>query len=202
MKWLFKSKQQNPTLLRLADAINRKNGSKLISIESSEYFVTELPFYNGFNLYTLVDLSFTPFFKQQLLDNGKDSIVLDGSILPFIDANMLSPIILTNQNVFEYASLVLDNIIKADSNYKLISSIEDVDFSSDPSFEEYTKLNSSIKSPRIRKENDHFLIIASMIHSDTIFEALIKVTLDGRVDILKEKKILENMPIHELISEL
>jgi hypothetical protein len=202
MKWLFKSKEQNPTLLRLANAINRKNGSKLITLESSEFFLTELPFYNGFKLYTLVDLSFTPYFKQRLLDNGLNTIVLDGSILPFIEANISSPIILTTQNVFEYANLVLDNIIETDSNYKLISSIEDVDFSSDPSFEEYTKLNSSIKSPRIRKENDHFLIIASMIHSETVYEALIKVTLDGRVDILKEKKILENMPIHELIPEL
>jgi hypothetical protein len=195
MKWLFKSKEQNPTLLRLANAINRKNGSKLITLESSEFFLTELP------LYTCRSKLYAN-FKQRLLDNGLNTIVLDGSILPFIEANISSPIILTTQNVFEYANLVLDNIIETDSNYKLISSIEDVDFSSDPSFEEYTKLNSSIKSPRIRKENDHFLIIASMIHSETVYEALIKVTLDGRVDIIKEKKILENMPIHELIPEL
>ncbi|MHC1705569.1 MAG: hypothetical protein AB9846_16835 [Tenuifilaceae bacterium] len=202
MSWNFRSKEQDPNLLRLVECINKRNGSKLVSADSSTYYVTELPFYNSFKLFTLADLSFTPYFKQQFLDNGQYTFVLDGTQTPFIEANSISPIILTSKNVFSYAQLVLCHINKKDCSYRLVSSMEDVEFSSEPTPEQYEKLIASIQKPKIETDKDSFLISCSYILDDSVFEGLIKVTFDGRVEILNEKIILENMPVKELIPEL
>lgn len=202
MSWLFKSKQPDQTLQRLSEAINKKNGSRLVSPGNSTLFTTELPFYKGIKLYTYVDLSYTPYFQQQLLDNGNVTFVLDGTQTPFIEANSISPLILTSKNIISYTRLILSNIQKNDCSYRLVTSIDDVEFSSEPSDEQYTKLKSSIKTPRIKKDKDSFYINSAVLFNDSVLDVLIKVSLDGRLDIIKEKKILDNMPIRELVPEM
>jgi hypothetical protein len=201
MKWTFKSKVFDPTLQRLAETINRINSCKLVSISDSTYYTTLLSFYNDFKFYTFIDLSFTPYLELRLLDNGTHTFIIDGTQNPFIEVNSISPLLLTSKNVYEYAMFVLGNITKNDNTYRLVNSIDEINFSSEPTFEQYQQLESSIKSPKIRKEKDSFYIKATLLFGETVVEASIKVTQDGRVNIIKEKKILDKMPVKELILE-
>jgi len=201
MKWTLKSKKQDSTLVRLAECINKNNSTDLVSPEDSTYSITSLPFYSDFKLYTFIDISFTPYLEVRLLDNGTHTLILDGTQNPFLVANTISPLVLTSKNVYQYAMLVLGNTRKNDSSYRLISSINEVNFSTEPTKEQYQLLESSIKAARIKKDEEFFLIKTTLFFDDSVIDASINITFDGRVDIIKEKKLLSNMPIRELILE-
>jgi hypothetical protein len=201
MKWLSKEKKLDTTLVRLAEVINRSNSSNLVSPVDSTFYLTPLPFYTDFKLYTFVDLSFTPCFEMCLLDNGIYTFILDGTQKPFLEANVVSPLVLTSKNVYQYAMLVLGSIQKNDNSYRLVKSIDEINFSSEPTKEQYQLLESSIKTTKIKKDKDSFLIKTTILYDDSVIEASINVALDGRVEIIKEKKLLDNMPIRELILE-
>lgn len=201
MKWSLKCKKQDPTLVRLAEFINKANSNDLVSPGTSIYSITTLPYYSDFKLYTFRDLSFTPYLEMRLLDNGTHTLMLDGTQNPFLVANTISPLVLTSRNVYQYAMLVLGNTKKNDSSYRLINSIDEVNFSAEPTKEQYQLLESSIKAARIKKDKEFFLIRTTMFFDDSVIDASINITFDGRVDIIKEKKLLGNMPIRELILE-
>ncbi len=201
MKWLSKGKGLDSTLVRLAEAINRSNSSNLVSPLDSTFYLTPLPFYTDFKLYTFVDLSFTPCLEMHLLDNGIYTFILDGTQKPFLEANAISPLVLTTKNVYHYAMVVLGNTQKNDNSYRLVNSIDEINFSTEPTKEQYQQLESSIKTTKIKKEKDSFLIKTTILYDDSVIEASINVTLDGRVEIIKEKKLLDHMPIREFILE-
>lgn len=201
MKWSFKSKDVDPVLQRLADSINQKNGSNLVNPEDSVYYAKEVTFYSDFKLFTFVDLSFTPYYQVRLLDNGFQTIVLDGTIKPFLEAANQSPLVLTKQNVFEYANVVLSNIEKEEGCSHLVESIDDIEFSSEPTPEQFVKLETSIKAATVSKDNGSFRISASLVYGDSVFDTTIQVTQDGVVEIVYLEKLLDSMPIKEMILE-
>jgi len=82
-----------------------------------------------------------------------------------------------------------------------VGSIEEINFNTEPSFEQYQQLEASIRTPKIKKDNDSFLITATLLYGDSVIEASVKVSLNGRVDIISEKKILCNMPVKEFEIE-
>lgn len=201
MKWLFKDKKSNPTLERLVKAINRFNANNLVSIDDSTYYSAALPFYSDFKLYTFFDLSFTPYLEIHLLDNECNTFILDGTQKPFHEANAISPLRLTSENVYQYAMMVLGNTLKNESSYRLVSSINEINFTTEPTKEQYHQIASSIRTAKIKKEKEYFIIKTTLLYSDSVFEASINVTYDGHVSIIKEKKLLENMPIQEMVLE-
>jgi len=199
--WQIKSKVLDSTLIRLAEFINKYNASNLVSLADSNYSTTTLPFYNDFKLYTFVDLSFSPYLEIRLLDNGIKTFILDGTQNPFLEASSVSPLILTSENVYQYAMLVLGNTQKNDNSYRLVNSVDDIYFSSEPTEEQYHQLELSIKTPKIKKEKDSYLIKTTLLFDDSVIRVQINVALDGRVNIVKEKVLLNNMPIRELVLE-
>lgn len=199
--WRTKERKTDETAERLAKAINKYNCSNLVSTANSTYRMFTLPFYTNFKLYTFIDFSFCPYLEMNLLDNGVYTFVLDGSQKPFLEANALSPLVLTSNNVYQYASVVLGNICKGDSSYRLVNSINDITFCTIPSKEEYLQIESSITTPTIKKDADSYEITTSLLLNDCMVEATIKIHIDGHIEIIEEKVVLENMPIQEMVLE-
>lgn len=199
--WSNRGKTVDEVLLRLVSAVNTTNGVPIVSADSSTYFHSDLAFYTDFKRYSLLDLSFTPYLQFDLLDNGQHTLLLDGSFRPFEQANKLSPPSLTGQNVFEYARLVVNTMEMNGYRMRLVSSIEEVDFDSEPTPEQYRQLESTIKAPAIHTIDKVFTIAATFLLADTINYITINVYGDGRVDILGVEKILERMPVRELILD-
>lgn len=196
-----KSKEIDTTLKRLAGFINSYNASNLVSPADSTYYALTLPFYSDFKLITFIDFNFCPYLEIRLLDNGVKTIILDGTQKPFLEAGSISPLNFTNENVYQYAMLVLGNTQKNNNSYRLVNSIDDIDFSSEPTKEQYQLLESSIKNPKIKKGKEFYEIKTALLFGDTVIEALINVSFNGLVDIIKEKVLLSNMPIRELVLE-
>lgn len=196
-----KSKEIDATMKRLSDFINSYNACSLVSPEDSTYYTLSLPYYSDFKLITFIDFSFCPYLEVRLLDNGVKIIILDGTQKPFLEANSISPLILTNESVYQYAMLVLGNTQKNDNSYRLVNSIDDIYFSSEPTKEQYQLLESSIKNPKIKKGKEFYEIKTALLFGDTVIEALINVSFDGHVDIVKEDVLLCNMPIRELVLD-
>ncbi len=201
MKWSFKSKGLDKNLVRLADTINRINSSNIVSAIDSTYYTTPLTFYNDFKLQTFIDSSFTPYLEIHLLDNETYTFILDGTQNPFLEASTVSPLVLTRKNAYEYAMFVLRYTKKNNNSYRLVDSIEEINFDTEPTFEQYEQLEASLRTPKIKKYNDSFLIMATLLYGDSVIEASVKISLNGRVDIINEKKILCNMPVKEFEIE-
>lgn len=201
MLWSLKVKEVNPMLKRLAGFINAYNNSSLVSISESTFYVKTLPFYSDFKLITFIDLSFSPYLEIRLLDNGEKTFVLDGTQQPFYEANAISPLLLTEDNVFQYAMLVLGNTQKNDNSFRLVTSIDDIYFSQEPTKEQYELIESSIRTTKIKHEDGSFKIKTTLLFDDTVAKVVIRVSNDGKVEIAKEKLLLNNMPIRELVLE-
>lgn len=199
--WRSKERKIDTTTERLAKAINKYNCSNLVSVAYSIYHKLTLPFYNDFKLYTFIDFSFCPYLEMQLLDNGIHSFVLDGTQKPFLEANSLSPLVLTSNNVYQYALIVLGNIRKGNSSYRLVNSIDEIPFSTIPTKEQFLQIESSIAPPVIEKNANHFLIKTNLLLNDSVLEASIQVQIDGRIEIKEERVVLENMPVKEMVLE-
>ncbi len=199
--WSLKGKEVNPMLKRLAGFINKYNNSNLVSISDSTFYIKPLPFYTDFKLITFIDLSFSPYLEIRLLDNGAKSFVLDGTQQPFYEVNAMSPLSLTEDNVFQYAMLVLGNTQKNDNSFRLVTSIDDIYFSQEPTKEQYELIESSIRTTKIKHEDGSYKIKTTLLFDDTVAKVVIKVSDDGKVEIAKEKVLLNNMPIRELVLE-
>ncbi|HCT30241.1 MAG TPA: hypothetical protein DIW31_05805 [Bacteroidales bacterium] len=199
--WLSKEKTINPTLKRLAGFINHYNCSNLVSLSESTFYITPLPFYSDFNLITFIDLSFSPYLEIRLLDNGEKSIILDGTPQPFYEVNAISPLQFTEKNVFQYAMLVLGNTQKNDNSYRLVTSIDDIYFSQEPTKEQYQLIESSIRTTKVKHEEGSYKIKTTLLFDDTVAKVVIRVFDNGKVEIAKEKLLLNNMPIRELVLD-
>lgn len=201
MIWSLKGKEVNPMLKRLVGFINAYHNSNLVSTSESTFYIKPLPFYADFKLITFIDLSFSPYFEIRLLDNGEKTFVIDGTRQPFYEINAISPLLLTKDNVFQYAMLVLGNTQKNDNSFRLVTSIDDIYFSQEPTKEQYELIESSIRTTKIKHEDGSYKIKTTLLFDDTVAKVVIRVSDDGRVEIAKEKLLLNNMPIRELVLE-
>lgn len=199
--WSLKGKEVNPKLKRLVGFINKYNDSNLVSVSESTFYEAKLPFYKDFKLITFIDLSFCPYLEIRLLDNGDKSFILDGTQQPFYEVNSITPLLLNDDNVFQYAMLVLGNTQKNDNSFRLVTSIDDIYFSQEPTKEQYQLIESSIRTTKIKHEDGSYKIKTTLLFDDTIAKVVIRVFNDGKVEIAKEKLLLNNMPIRELILE-
>ncbi|BDX36918.1 hypothetical protein CYCD_02730 [Tenuifilaceae bacterium CYCD] len=184
-------------LERLTSKVNEAMQAHTAYVNDCSTQDTPLPYYSNFKLYTLFDTSYTPVVQYNLLDNGTDTIYLDGTLNAWKKANEIEKPELTISNVMDYAKMVVSSISKENIKHNIVTSIEDIDFYQMPTVEQFQLIESSIKPPVISFRNNSFNILACLIEGKELYDSLISVKSTGEIEISDKNLILQDIPVDE-----
>lgn len=184
---------------RLIAKVNCTFGSHIISHKNCSLQEFELSFYSNFRLYLIWDCSFTPLVQYHLLDNGTDTLYLNGTLQSWNVANQIEKPILSVNNILEYLKVVLSTLSLCNQKYSLVVSIEDIDFYQMPSNELFEKIGSIIKPPVVSFRNQQFTVLICLLVGNKLYDSLITVNTLGQIEITDKNEILDNIPVDELV---
>lgn len=184
---------------RLIANVNCTFGNNIISQKNCSFQEFELKFYSTFKLYRIYDCSFTPLVQYHILDNGTDSILLNGTFENWYLVNQIEKPELTVTNILEYIKVVFSTISLCNQKYSAVASIEDIDFYHMPSNELFEKIESVIKPPVVSFRNKQFTVLVCLLIGNKLYDSLITVNALGQIEITDKNQILDNIPIDELV---
>jgi hypothetical protein len=185
-------------LERLTSKVNEALQAHTVYVNDCSTKDIPLPYYSSFKLYTLFDTSYTPVVQYNLLDNGKDTIYLDGTLNAWNKANEIEQPELTISNVLDYTKIVIGTISTGNLKLNIVSSIEDIDFYQMPTIDQFQTIESSIKPPVISFRNNSFTVLTCMLKGKELFDCLINVKINGEIEISDMNLIIQGIPVDEL----
>lgn len=186
-------------LERLIAKVNSSFGSNIISHKNCSFQELELSFYSNFKLYRIYDCSFTPVVQFYILDNGTDTVHLNGTFEGWYMANQIEKPALSVSNILEYLKVVLSTLSLCNQKYSAVVSIDDIDFYEMPSNELFEKIESVIKPPVISFRNQQFTVLICLLVGNKLYDSLLTVNTLGQIEITDKNQILDNIPIDELV---
>lgn len=189
--------EEKKILERLASKVNSKIGSPIVSIKNCNINAISLDFYNKFRLYTLFDTSFTPVVRYQLLDNGYDTILLDGNYECWLEANKIETPNLSLLNILDYLKLTLNSGLNCVARRSIVTSVDDIDFVKMPPIDMFNQIEEAIRPPIVSFNNNTFTILTCIIKGNNLYDCLIYAYQDGSIDIVDKNLILEGIPVDE-----
>jgi hypothetical protein len=188
-------------LERIVSKINLSFGYSLINIKDCSYQLIPINFYSDFKLYNLFDCSYTPVVHYSVLDNEKDTIILENSTNNWYRANEIETPKLSMLNIIDYLKTVFSTSSTNGQKFNVIASIDDIDFNQMPSNDQFVKIESAIKPPVISFNNKVFTILVCLLEGKNLYDSLIQVNSSGEIEISDNNLILENIPVDELVWE-
>lgn len=184
---------------RLITKINSMLGSQITNCKNCSYQELELSFYQTFKLYHIFDCSYTPVVKYLILDNGTESIHLNGSLQRWYLANQIEKPNLNVVNILDYLRIALNTSSTNSKKYSIVSSIEDIDFYQMPADEMFKKIEASIKPPVVSFRNQIFSVLICVLEGNKLYDSLITINSIGQIEITDKNLILDNIPVDELV---
>lgn len=186
-------------LNRLIAKINCTFGSHIISQRDCSAQNLDLSFYTNFKLYRICDCSFTPLVQYNILDNGTDTILLNGTLENWYIANQIEKPKLSVTNILEYIKIVFGTLSLCNQKYTTVISIEDIDFYQMPSNELFEKIESTIKPPVVSFRDQQFTVLICLLIGNKLYDSLITINTLGQIEITDKNQVLDNIPIDELV---
>ncbi|MGD9637445.1 MAG: hypothetical protein AB7U85_00120 [Alphaproteobacteria bacterium] len=183
----------------IIEKINALHDITLFDSESTRLQETKLSFYDDYILLKATELAAIPPLNMRFLFRSGEIVKLDGTIDAFNTVNRKAKINLNQDNVYAYAKFFLGSLVSQDGAFRIVESIDDVEFSLDPTDEELEKITSAINSPIIKEDDNGFNIETNMIYSDCVYKVNIFVNKNGDLDILNEEVLLSEMPVRAIM---
>jgi len=184
---------------RLITKVNSMLGSQITNCKNCSYQELELGFYQTFKLYHIFDCSYTPVVQYHILDNGTDTIHLNGKLQGWYLANQIEKPNLTVVNIVDYLRIVLNTCTTNGQKYSIVSSIEDIDFYQMPADEMFKKIETSIKPPVVSFRDQLFSVLICILEGNKLYDSLITINSTGQIEITDRNLILGNIPVDELV---
>lgn len=184
---------------RLIAKINSMLGSHITNCKNCSYQERDLGFYQTFKLYHILDCSYTPVVQYYVLDNGTDTIHLNGSLQGWYLANQIEKPNLNVVNILDYLRIVLNTCTTDGQKYSIVSSIEDIDFCQMPTDEMLKQIEVSIKPPVTSFRNQLFSVLICILEGNKLYDCLITINTVGQIEIADKNLIISNIPVDELV---
>lgn len=188
------------TLGTIIKSINKMHGFELYNVESSSGKKHKLPFYKKLQLLEITDFaSMPPLVMRFFIDEKLEILKLDGAKESLEEVNKIEKPILNEKNIVEYAKFALGSVMGEEGNFRLVETMEELEFSRDPTEKEQKLLAAAIKPARVTKSNDIYNLDACVLYSDCVYRAIISVSQGGKVEIEEEKSMLSDMPTRQIM---
>ncbi|GEM_PF-784084 len=192
----------NPTLFtRLAQTINSRYGSIIGSYKCCQLDTLPIPFQSKFKLYQLTDFGGIPTFHYRIAYSEGKTILLDGSLKSVNDIFAEEAPIINHSTVIDFLKFFVSHTCYPIDSNRIISSIEDIDFTEYPGEDLLLRITHNITPPIITFNNDYFTIYCNLIMDATFYQSAIDVYKNGRVEIVEKREILKDIPVGEMMHD-
>lgn len=177
---------------------NSLNGRSYFQKDNTVVEETKLPFYQGLKLLKL-EGGIGRLNKIMLfLFNDDDLIKIDGDHESIYDANNVEMPKLNISNAFDYISFFIGSLMTENGKFQVVESMEDVVFTAEPKEEVVEILPSLIKKAQIEEKAESFEAVFNMFYANILFETKAVLHKNGKLELVEEKALLENVPTREL----
>ena len=189
----------------MIEKVNDSTTSKIFKAGRTNLATAELPFYKNFKLLQATAYTTIPPVTMRFLIGGEAPdwkvVKMDGTNEPIFKNNQEAGLVLTKETVVPYVRFVMGEIQSEEGSLRLVEEVDDETFTSTPTPEERKTVTRLIRKAQVTETPDGFDVEATMLYGDAVFRAQISVGKDGAVDIVKDEKVAENMPIRPIFLE-
>jgi len=200
------------------DAFKELNGKKIQKIidilnpmlEASDFEVGKtkalthpLPFYPTYQFVEIRQTNTNPLYKVNLILpmddkkwDSKKTLILDGTNKPFYMLNKGLPISLNDENVLTYVQFFFEYVRGAQGKFQILSTLDDINWHEEPAPSGKKALAKMVSPLSIIEKNEEFYLLkASIVFKDSLFESDITVRNDGLITLSNQKILVEDLPI-------
>ncbi len=165
--------------------------------ESTTVRAKPLPFYRGYQLCELTDLSAVPAARKYAIYKAGDVNVVNWTNQTIYDANEKAPVVLTADNIHAYVRFFFNYVRGRHGRFVIVETIDDIKWQVEPPLQG-RKVMQDMLEPLALIEQDKdgvFILEAFMVFKDSLFKTRIQVKPDGLVSMSDEELKIEGMPV-------
>lgn len=156
-----------------------------------------LPFYRGYQLCELTDLSAVPAARKYAIYKPGDVNVINWTNQTIYETNEKAPITLDPANVLAYARFFFNYVRGRHGRFTIVETIDDIKWQVEPPLQGRKVMQDMLEPLTFieRDSNGTFILEAYMVFKDSLFKTRIQVKPDGMVSMSDEELKIEGMPV-------
>ena len=201
------------TLIRLEDGdpdvllerINPLLEGSPFQAQTADIYSRDVSFYPGYRFLKICDQGVTPAHIKNVLYSENDVIVLGGGNEFIYALNDRLPIILTADNVCDYVRFFFTHVRGKKGRFVVVETIEDIPWKEEPPPSARRAIGNMIKAvsycdpvdlgTSISAENGSHYVEACFLFKTALFLSFVEIKSNGRVQVVQEELLVEDMPV-------
>lgn len=190
-------KQDSEKAARILAEVNPHLEPVPFSQESTSVRTMSLPFYKGYVLAELTDLSAIPAARKYAIYKPGDVNVINWTNQAIYETNEKAPVQLDTRNILDYVKFFFSYVRGRHGRFSIIETIDDIKWQVEPPLQG-RKVMQDMLHPLtvIGQDPDGTINLeAYMVFKDSLFKTKIHVKKDGLVSMSDEELKIEGMPV-------
>jgi hypothetical protein len=184
---------------QIVSIINEMNDFPLFDLDSTSVKTTAVPFYEDYQFMVVTGFSSIPPLTMHFFIKDLDIIKLNGDSESFEEINNKARKTFNSYSIREYIRLHMKNVETDEGNIRIAETIDEVEFSSDPTPEQYEELKNVIEPMAVSEKDGGFLVEAVILHGSDVIKAKIQIDKEGPMEVLEEDLLLSDMPVRPIM---
>lgn len=160
-----------------------------------------VPFYPGYRLLDIADLSRVPPIRRSLLQKpGATPVMLDYTNDPIYALNQSAPIQLSAGNVLDYVRFFFRYVSSRSGAVQIAETVDDIPWQQDPSPSARKAVGRLIQPLQLLSQDDGaFTLHCCLVYNHSLFRTYVRVRTDGVVSFGDEEALVEDMPVRDMV---
>ena len=158
-----------------------------------------LPFYKGYSLVEVSDHDVTPPRRVTCIYHEETSgvYILNGTNEPIYKLNETVPVLLTADNVRLYVRFFFSYVRGRHGHFHIVENTDEINWREEPAPNARKALGKMINPLEAKQDvtGGGFVLRASIVFKDSLFESDITVARDGSVNISNQELLVEDIPV-------
>ena len=156
----------------------------------------KLPFYRGYELAELTDLSAVPAARKYALYKPGAIAVLNWTNQVIYETNEKAPLALDRDTVTDYVKFFFNYVRGRHGRFLIIETIDDIRWQVEPPLQGRKVMQDMLGPLTLLEVKDGaYLLEAFMVFKDSLFKTKIHVRPDGIISMSDEELKVEGMPV-------
>lgn len=186
----------------IIERMNAQCSFAMFTPDRTSLEIEPLCFYKHFRLLKATAFNtIPPVTMHYLIDENNQVVKMDGTRDPILEHNTQGGLILNEKTVVSYAKFILDAVQTDQGTLRLTETFHNEILTGQPTKEQLDTIRKNIHPAKVTMTDDGFLLNATVIYGDAIYNAEIFVGNDGDAQINSEVLIAEGLPIRQIFLE-
>lgn len=182
---------------RILSEVNPQLEPVPFSMESTTVRSQKLPFYKGYELLELTDLSAVPGARKYAIYKPGDVNVVNWTNQAIYETNEKAPITLDGNNVVAYTKFFFNYVRGRHGRFLIIETIDDIRWQIEPPLQGRKVMQEMLQPVTLMSQDSDgtYNLAAFMVFKDSLFRTKVHVKKDGLVSMSEEELKIEGMPV-------